>query len=81
MATLKAAPQAEDLEQENRALFLHEDWRFVSVYSLWSALGVVACPGLSFRLFQTCEAQNTIPTGTRVKHSKDNHCVGYVVAE
>lgn len=34
VATLKAAPQAEALEQENRALFLHEDWRFVSVYSL-----------------------------------------------
>lgn len=50
---------------------------FHSDYSLWSALGMGACQGFSLRLFQTCGAQNTIPTGTRAMHSKDIHGVGY----
>ena len=57
---LKPIPQGEALGQVNQP-FSQEDWESVSVCCLRRAMGMAACPELSFLILQSCGVQEHKP--------------------
>lgn len=56
---LNSVPRPKHQDKKNR-LLSQKGWGYISIYIyLWSALGVVACQGLSLSLLQSCEIKNT----------------------